>query len=586
MKFSEIILENRVDDFTNAFARKYSPEQLKKIVDLIPQKFLMWVGKNFDSVNFDGNFPLLQQALNTFVRIGSNLPQTDLNEYKNVGQLIEAIKDYEGKARRDVKKVEGGNVVYEDPRFFVVNPLNHQSSCYYGKGTKWCTAADSDYQFSQYNQDGKIIYILDKTKPTNDPYYKIALLQKFDGNRTFYDAKDESIQNISEILGKEEFEKISNSINEYLESEFADQLKIWRDKEAAKKERERIERLKIQRILHQREEEAQERRLEGEWTLDENCPEEGLKAHALLDWLVDNNDVDVWTKEERDEVIRLQNEIERLQSEYDNSEDVQTELLDEISDLEDEIEQLSENKIDVYNIIPTGSFYDTTEFEVINAGLDDRRYAVGTEDEMQSSCESSVENLIDDIGYEGFNSSFARSHIDVDAVVSYAEDVYEDDVRDNPEVYLDENERQISDQQREKIEILKMRISQTEELISNLEEHLDGPNSEEIEEKIDEYSDMISEYESDIEDIENSPEGEFPDEMIEEKVQELVDDVRSDPEYFMNDYGLNWADYVDKDAFIQDVIDTDGFGHTLNSYDGNADEVTVQDELFYVMRID
>jgi len=586
MKFSEIILENRVDDFTNAFARKYSPEQLKKIVDLIPQKFLMWVGKNFDSVNFDGNFPLLQQALNTFVRIGSNLPQTDLNEYKNVGQLIEAIKDYEGKARRDVKKVEGGNVVYEDPRFFVVNPLNHQSSCYYGKGTKWCTAADSDYQFSQYNQDGKIIYILDKTKPTNDPYYKIALLQKFDGNRTFYDAKDESIQNISEILGKEEFEKISNSINEYLESEFADQLKIWRDKEAAKKERERIERLKIQRILHQREEEAQERRLEGEWTLDENCPEEGLKAHALLDWLVDNNDVDVWTKEERDEVIRLQNEIERLQSEYDNSEDVQTELLDEISDLEDEIEQLSENKIDVYNIIPTGSFYDTTEFEVINAGLDDRRYAVGTEDEMQSSCESSVENLIDDIGYEGFNSSFARSHIDVDAVVSYAENVYEDDVRDNPEVYLDENERQISDQQREKIEILKMRISQTEELISNLEEHLDGPNSEEIEEKIDEYSDMISEYESDIEDIENSPEGEFPDEMIEEKVQELVDDVRSDPEYFMNDYGLNWADYVDKDAFIQDVIDTDGFGHTLNSYDGNADEVTVQDELFYVMRID
>ena len=586
MKFSEIILENRVDDFTNAFARKYSPEQLKKIVDLIPQKFLMWVGKNFDSVNFDENFPLLQQALNTFVRIGSNLPQTDLNEYKNVGQLIEAIKDYEGKARRDVKKVEGGNVVYEDPRFFVVNPLNHQSSCYYGKGTKWCTAADSDYQFSQYNQDGKIIYILDKTKPTNDPYYKIALLQKFDGNRTFYDAKDESIQNISEILGKEEFEKISNSINEYLESEFADQLKIWRDKEAAKKERERIERLKFQRILHQREEEAQERRLEGEWTLDENCPEEGLKAHALLDWLVDNNDVDVWTKEERDEVIRLQNEIERLQSEYDNSEDVQTELLDEISDLEDEIEQLSENKIDVYNIIPTGSFYDTTEFEVINAGLDDRRYAVGTEDEMQSSCESSVENLIDDIGYEGFNSSFARSHIDVDAVVSYAEDVYEDDVRDNPEVYLDENERQISDQQREKIEILKMRISQTEELISNLEEHLDGPNSEEIEEKIDEYQDMISEYESDIEDIENSPVGEFPDEMIEEKVQELVDDVRSDPEYFMNDYGLNWADYVDKDAFIQDVIDTDGFGHTLNSYDGNADEVTVQDELFYVMRID
>ena len=208
MKFSKIILENRIDDFKSAYSRKYTPEQLKKIIDLIPQKFLMWVGNNFDSVNFNENFPSLQNALNTFVRIGSNLPQTDLNEYKNVGQLIEAIKDYEGKTRREVKKVEGGNVVYEDPRFFVVNPLTHQSSCYYGKGTKWCTAADTDHQFTQYNQDGKLFYILDKTKPTNDPYYKIAILQKFNGDNTVYDAKDETIKNLSELVGEENYKKI------------------------------------------------------------------------------------------------------------------------------------------------------------------------------------------------------------------------------------------------------------------------------------------------------------------------------------------------------------------------------------------
>jgi hypothetical protein len=217
MKFSKIILENRIDDFKSAYSRKYTPEQLKKIIDLIPQKFLMWVGNNFDSVNFNENFPSLQNALNTFVRIGSNLPQTDLNEYKNVGQLIEAIKDYEGKTRREVKKVEGGNVVYEDPRFFVVNPLTHQSSCYYGKGTKWCTAADTDHQFTQYNQDGKLFYILDKTKPTNDPYYKIAILQKFNGDNTVYDAKDETIKNLSELVGEENYKKITTSINDYLE---------------------------------------------------------------------------------------------------------------------------------------------------------------------------------------------------------------------------------------------------------------------------------------------------------------------------------------------------------------------------------
>ena len=586
MKFSEIILENRIDDFRNAYLRKYTPEQLKKIIDLIPQKFLMWVGKNFDSVNFNENFPPLQNALNTFVKIGSNLPQTDLNEYKNVGQLIEAIKDYEGKVRRDVKKVEGGNVVYEDPRFFVVNPLTHQSSCYYGKGTKWCTAADTDYQFNQYNQDGKLFYILDKTKQTNDPYYKIAILQKFNGDSTVYDAKDETITNLKEVFGEENYSKLNSSIEDYLEEQYGEQLKIWRDKEAAKKERDRLERLRKQRVLDQRTEESDERRLDNEWELNPECPEEGLKAHALLEFLVDNNDVEVLTNEDRVEILRLQNEIERLQSEYDNSEDVRTDLLDDISDLEDEIESVSENKIDVYNIIPNGTHYDTTEFEVINAGLDDRRYAVGNEDEMQSSSYEAVENLIDDIGYEGFSASFARQHIDEDAVADYAEETYDDDVRNNPDVYFDDSERLLSDEQDEKIGILKMRISQTQKLISNFEEQYDGEDDESIEEKIDELTDLIVEYEDEIDEIENSPEGEFPNDLIDDKVQELVSEVRRDPESFMNDFGLDWEHYIDKDEFIQDVIDTDGYGHTINSYDGSADEITIQDQLFYVMRID
>ena len=585
MKFSEIILENRIDDFKSAYSMKYTPEQLKKIIDLVPQKFLMWVGKNFDSVNFNENFSLLQNALNTFVRIGSNLPQTDLNEYKNIGQLVDAIKDYESKARRDVKKVEGGNVVYEDPRFFVVNPLTHQSSCYYGKGTKWCTAADTDHQFTQYNQDGKLFYILDKTKPTNDPYYKIAILQKFNGDNTVYDAKDETIKNFSELVGEENYKKITTSINDYLELEFGEQLKIWRDKEAAKKERERLEKLRIQRILNQREEEAQERRLDNEWELGPDCPEVGLKAHALLEYLQDNEGLTVLDNNDRADMLRIQNEIEELQLQYDNSEDVRTDLLDQISDLEDELEEY-ETYIDVYNIIPTGSHYDTTEFEVINANLDDRRYAVGDEDEMQSSAYDAVENLIDDIGYEGFNSGFARQHIDTEAVVSYAEEVYDDDVRNNPDAYFDESERQLSDEQDEKINILKMRISQTQKLISNFEQQYGDEDDESIEEKIDELTDMIVEYDDEIDDIENSPEGEFPEDLIDDKVQDLISDVRRDPEWFMGEYGLDWSEYIDKDDFIQAVIDTDGFGHSINSYDGSADEVTVQDQLFYVMRID
>jgi len=586
MKFSEIILESRVDEFKTKYGQKYSSEQLNKIVELIPQKFLNWVGKSFDSVNFDENLPLLKNNLDRFEKISTNLPQTDLNEYKNIGQLMEALKNYDERAKRNFKKVEGGNVVYEDNRFFIVNPLTHDSSCYYGKGTKWCTAADSDHQFNQYNQDGKLFYILDKTLPTNDSLYKVALLKKFNGDTTFYDAQDETIKKDKWIQQTDKLEKLLSEIDNYLEVEYGEQLKIWRDKDSAKKEKERLEKIRQQRVLDQRNEEADERRLDSEWELSPNCPEEGLKAHALLIFLVDNGDVEVWTNEEKNEVLKLQTEIEQLKQQYDNSEDVETELLDQISDLEDEIEEIKGNKIDVYNIIPTGTHYDTTEFEVINSDVDGNRYAVGDEDEMESSSYDAVEQLIDDIGYEGFNSGFAKDHIDTEAVVSYAEESYDENVRNNPDSYFEDSERQLSDEQEEKIEILKMRISQTQQLILNFKNDYEGEDDESIEEKIDELTDMIVEYEDEIEEINDSPEGEFPDELIDDKVQDLVSDVRRDPESFMGEFGLEWSEYINKDEFIQAVIDTDGYGHTINSYDGSTEEIYVQDQLFYVMRID
>ena len=237
-------------------------------------------------------------------------------------------------------------------------------------------------------------------------------------------------------------------------------------------------------------------------------------------------------------------------------------------------------------MIPTGQFYDTTEFEVIDSSVSNNRYAVGDDDEMQSSCYEYVESLIDDIGYEGFNGSFARQFLDTDAIISYAEEVWEELVRDQPDSYFDDSERMLSNEQEEKIEILKKRIENIERTIEHLEEQMDGENDDTIQEKIDELNEVSEEHSTEIEEIEEDPEGDFPEELIEDKVDELVSDVRRDPEDFMETFGLSWSNYVDKDEFIEGVIDADGYGHTINSYDGNADEVYVNDELFYVMRID
>jgi hypothetical protein len=584
MDFLKLISEGRIEQFETKYGKKFSPDQLKRMSKLIPPKYLNWVGKNVDSINFDENFDKLVDAIKKFVSIGSNLPITDLYQYPNTAKLYQALAEYDNKARRTVRKVEGGNVVYDDSRFFVVNPLTHESSCYYGKGTKWCTAAEANNHFNRYNEDGKLFYVIDKSLSTNNPFYKVAILKKFDGDESYWDAQDNSFSK-GWIFGTDELKKVNDGITNYMEAEYAEQLKIWRDKESARKEKDRLEKLRIQNILNQQRADAQERRENGEWDLGPDCPEEGLKAHALLRYLENNDDVEVKTNEDRIEIQRLKDEIERLESEYDNSEDVRTDLLDEKETLQDELETL-ESKIDVYNIVPNGNHYDMTEFEVIDSDIDGRRYASGTESEGHSSAYDYVEGLIDDIGYSGFNDGFAKGYIDNEAVASYAEDVYNDDVRENPDAYFNDDERQLSDEQNEKIEILNSRIEQTNELIERLENEMTGEDDSEIEEQIDELNDRTTEYGEEIEEIESDPEGEFPDELIDDKVNELVSDVRYDPENFMDEFGLNWEDYIDKDDFIEGVISADGYGSCLSSYDGDYEEIRVQDQLFYVIRID
>jgi len=589
MKFSEYILENRVDDFKTKYGRKFNQDIIDRVINMVAPKYLDWTGKVLDTLVLNDNFgeyiTKIGPALKTFEKISSNLPKTDINQYGNLEELLYALNEYQNKSRRQYKQVEGGNVVFENDRFFVVNPLDHKTSCYYGRGTKWCTAADSDHHFNQYNSDGKLFYILDKALPTSDVNYKVALLQKFDGDASFWNAQDSKMPEKWFAQHNSQSKEIMGAINEYLESEFKEQLEIFRDKERARLERERQEKMRRDRMIAGRRAEAEERRAEGEWDLtNPNIDEIGLKANALFEYLEGEGDYQILKNQDRETIQSLKSEIERLNAEYEASEDVRTDLLDSIDTLEDELSEFDEY-IDVYSLIPTGNFYAMTEFQLVDEIYE--TYSVGDSDEMEASAKEYVEQLIDDVGYDGFSKSFVQGFIDEEEVENHMRSFYDDDVRDNPESYFDDSERELSDSQKDKINFNRRTIEQLENFVSSLEDELDDiedeDEQEDMNEKIEESNERIEELRQEIEEIESEPDGDFPDELIEEKVDDLVSDVSSNVQYYMEEYGLNWEDYIDKDAFIQGVIDSDGYG-IVNGYDGNASEIYVKDELFYVMR--
>jgi len=587
MKFIKLIFEGREDDFKATYVNKFSPEKLDAIINMVNEvpngsKFLTFLGRVLPNTISQGLIDeTVKPVLKKFIAIGPNLEIKDINQYKTFAELNTAIQKYENWIRRSVETIEGADLVYEDDTFTVIAPLTTKASCYYGAGTKWCTSSSADNtHFNNYMKDGKLFYILDKTKPTSDRFYKVALLKKFEGDESYFDAPDEKFTN-GWIMGTNKLARIKEQIDSYIKEKYAKELEIWGDKEKAAIERKRLQRIEQQRIENGLIDEANERRDNDEWSMD-NLSEgdTGSCAHALFNFLISEGTIEAKTPEDKSEITRIQNEIDRLQAEYDNDEEVRGDLLDEISELEDELTEL-DAKIDVYDILPIGDYilkeFTTTEFQ--------GRWKVGDSDNTERAAVLYVKDMIGDMGYDGYNESFVMEHFDDDSFRVYLKDFFEEDVYNNPEVYLNDSDKELSRSQ-------EARIVELKQMVSNLESERDSLDDED-EDYSDEYDrmgDEIDEANNEIEEIENDPDGEYDEYKLDSIVADKISEHRYDAKDFYDNFlGGNdfseWATsngFIDEDDFAQAVVDADGYGTILNNYDGSEESVSFEGETYYI----
>jgi len=538
MKFINIILsEGRRDDFVNKYRNKFSNEELKKIImlsqNLSPNnKFLMFLGNVMPTQNFDENISKAQKAVESFIKYQQALEEKDINKYQSLEDIIKAIDAHENKVRREVKEVEGADVVYEDDRFTVVTPKTHKASCYYGAGTKWCTASmNGDSHFNNYNVDGKLFYFIDKKGKSNDRFYKVALLQKYDGDKTYYDAPDKSFSS-GWILGSEEYQKIQKVIDEYIANNFSREVEIFKEKEKARLERERIRQQQQAQMRARRLRSAEQRKENDEWNLEDNDDVQAEMANAVYNIIQDSYGVVVGDDE------------------------------------------------DIYNLLPADySHYGLPTFEWMGEDDQGLTIAVGDWDQVYEAAKEYTQNLWDDMGSEAFSQSFVENYIDEDSIRSYFEDVFESDVRYSPESWFDDEDLPLSNEQISEIAKLEEEKETLDEIIAN---HGDEYTDDEIELA----EDRFKEIEDEIEEINNNPEGEPTEDMIENIVSSLVDEKMYDVVNSMSEYGMDLDEYIDVDRLIEDVVDMDGVGPSLSSYDGDEHEEQINGTWYHAIRVE
>jgi hypothetical protein len=211
----KVLSENRVDD-----VRKKFPDVSSEIVDYFVkndpsgnQKYLEWLVKamvheptmqsvedildetmQFKSPEAGEIAGFLMTLVKKFHELlpymvyndevsGEKYGTTDLYQYKftdsdmihYLGSDLAQAK--ERKQRKDEEKEakKGVDKIYEDGNWLVVRPKTWGASCVYGAGTKWCTTSkETDSHFKRETDRKFLIYVINKSKNSDNPEYKVA----------------------------------------------------------------------------------------------------------------------------------------------------------------------------------------------------------------------------------------------------------------------------------------------------------------------------------------------------------------------------------------------------------------------------
>lgn len=170
-KYSQALLEARIDYISEKYKNKISPEKVQEYQDTIPDKsHLEWVVKQHIQGNIKDS-KSLTDTLQHFIKVKKQLPNKDLNSYKSLEDLHNTISQYTPEEKTSTQIHEISN----DHGLLIKVPRSHNAAIELAKlspnhpehdslkKAAWCTSADSymgKERFDHYNSRGSNLYVI------------------------------------------------------------------------------------------------------------------------------------------------------------------------------------------------------------------------------------------------------------------------------------------------------------------------------------------------------------------------------------------------------------------------------------------
>jgi hypothetical protein len=189
---------------------------LDDVLILIYKQYLITDYEDYEPLSYDDADNYIRHMNGVVERLGEAISYYDFNkdrftvrEIKNYSNIDDFLQDVNEKqntlSKKEEKKIQksGAVQIFSNDEVSVVKPITYEASCYYGAGTKWCTASkNTDMHWSN---KGNLYYVFLKRYKDDNRFYKVAIQTFFDSDfdqSIYWDATDESMTKKEEQLFK------------------------------------------------------------------------------------------------------------------------------------------------------------------------------------------------------------------------------------------------------------------------------------------------------------------------------------------------------------------------------------------------
>ena len=325
-----------------------------------------------------------------------------------------------------------------------------------------------------------------------------------------------------------------------------------------------------------------------EWEIGPGMSESAARANALFQFLVNTGELTAADEDTQERLGKLQKRKFDLEKELENDQDPAPAKITQLEQINQEIEEIQEEYSDVYDLEVMDDDYleGLTLFEIEKI---EKAYVVGDDYDMDKATLEYLEQLYHDIGLDSLPDWLLESSIDTDSVVETFRIMYEDDVYENPDQYLEDSDRELSQEQKYEVEKIDFLSKDLDKKIKAFK--LAGQNETDseklslIEKTIRKFETKLAQLDSQRDEIVEDPQGEFGEDVIEREIEARLEYVKENPVQQLKDYGMELEGYVDEKKAYQTILDNDGY-QVMSSYDGEVNEEIVNGDLFYIIRIE